>query len=201
MGIAQKQKQYTPEEYYALEREAAYKSEYYDGEIFAMAGGTGPHSRIIANIVGEIHYRLKGSPCAIYESSLRVMVRATGLRTYPDASVFCGEIEYDPEDPDKTTAMNPTILFEVLSPTTELYNRGTKADHYRQIESLKTHVLIAQAYPHVEVYHRQSGATWMFSEERELSGKLVLPAINIELSLADIYAGIVFPPRVSLREE
>ena len=89
MGIAQKQKRYTPEEYYALERDAAYKSEYYDGEIFAMAGGTGPHSRIIANIVGELHYRLKGSPCAVYESSLRVMVRPTGLRTYPDASVFC----------------------------------------------------------------------------------------------------------------
>jgi Uma2 family endonuclease len=200
MGVAQPQKRYTPQEYYALERDAAYKSDYYDGEIFAMSGGTGPHSRIIANIVGEIHYRLKGTPYAVYESSLRVLVRATGLRTYPDASVFCGEIDYDPEDPEKTTATNPTVLFEVLSPTTELYNRGAKADHYRRIESLKTHVLIAQASAHVEVYHRQSKATWMFSEEREITGKLVIPSIKVELALADIYAGVEFPPHVSLRD-
>ena len=201
MGVAQTQRRYTPEEYYALERDAAYKSEYYDGEIFAMAGGTSIHSRIITNILGELHGRLKASPCSVYESNLRVLVRATGLRTYPDASVFCGAIEYDPEDPKNTTAVNPTVLFEVLSPSTELYDRGSKADHYRRIESLKTHVLVAQSAPHVEVYHRQSGNAWTFVEEKELSAMLVIPAIKVELLLGDIYAGVEFPPRVSLREE
>ena len=200
MGVPPPQKRYTPQEYYALEHDAAYKSEYYDGEIFAMAGGTGPHSRIITNILGELHSRLKGTPCAVYESNLRVMVRATGLRTYPDAGVFCGPIEYDQEDPENTTAHNPTVLIEVLSPTTELYDRGSKADHYRRIESLKTHVLVAQVTPHIEVYHRQSGATWTFCEEKGLKGALVIPAINVELPLAEIYAGVEFPPRVSLRE-
>src|SRR3989442_163282 len=104
MGLRQPPTRYTPQEYYALERAAAYKSEYYDGEIYAMAAVTSIHSCIVTNILGELHQRLKGNPCAPYDSNLRVKVSATGLRTYPDASVFCEELEYDPEDSESETA-------------------------------------------------------------------------------------------------
>src|SRR3954468_9393189 len=107
MALPQARKRYTPAEYYALEDEADYKSDYYDGEIFDMSGGTSDHSLISLNIAGELRQRLKGKPCAASESKLRVKVEATGLRTYPDASVYCEPIRYDPEDPRRTTALNP----------------------------------------------------------------------------------------------
>jgi Uma2 family endonuclease len=120
-------KRYTPQEYYALEREAAYKSDYYDGEIFAMAGGTIAHSLICSNLVREVGNRLKGGPCAAYESNLRLKVQATGLRCYPDVGVYCGAMERDPDDPKSETVINPTVLIEVLSESTEAYDRGFKA--------------------------------------------------------------------------
>src|SRR4051812_24533660 len=121
MSVAEPVKRYTPQEYYVLERAAAYKSDYYKGEIFAMSGGTVAHSRISSNLVREVGNRLKGSPCDAYESNLRLKVKATGLRCYPDASVYCGKLERDPEDSSGETVTNPTVLFEVLSPSTEAY--------------------------------------------------------------------------------
>src|SRR5215203_608755 len=115
MGSAQAQQRYTPQEYYALEREAPYKSEFYNGEIFAMSGGTWQHSRITANVVTALNRRLTQSPCSTFDANLRLKVKATGLRTYPDCSVYCDELELDPEDPEDTTATNPTVLVEVLS--------------------------------------------------------------------------------------
>src|SRR5690348_15921477 len=115
MGFPKLVKRYTPQEYYDLEREAEYKSDYYQGEIFAMAGGTKSHSRICSNISREVGSRLKGTDCTDYQSDLRVKVKATGLRTYPDASVFCGPMEADPEDASGQTFTNPQVLFEVLS--------------------------------------------------------------------------------------
>ena len=195
MGIAQFQKRYTPQEYYALESDAACKSEYYDGEIFAMAGGTDEHSAIIGNIIVAVGMRLRGTNCVVRDSNLRMKVQATGLRTYPDAAVYCGEAVFDEEDSERQTRLNPTVLFDVLSPNTELYDRGSKAEHYRRIESLKTHVLVAQSAPHVEVYHRQSGNIWTFVAEKDLSAMLAIPAIKVELPLNDIYAGVEFRPR------
>ena len=192
MGVAQPQKRYTPEEYYALEREAAYKSDYYDGEIFSMAGGTAQHSRIVTNILGELHARLKGKPCAPYESNLRVAVRATGLRTYPDASVFCEPIEFDPKDPENTTALNPTVLFEVRSQTTEAYDRGFKSNNYRRIESLKAYLLVSQTDAHVEIYERQGGGTWLLSEAKGLDAVVSIVAIGVELPLSDVYDRVEF---------
>src|SRR5260370_5312452 len=131
MGLPKQTKRYTPAEYYELERKADYKSDYYDGEIFGMAGGTERHSLICTNVGGEIRQRLKGTPCAAYESNLRLKVKATGLRTYPDVSVYCGELERDPDDPQGETMTNPTLLFEVLSPSTEASALPTTAPHYR----------------------------------------------------------------------
>src|SRR2546421_282150 len=179
MGLIKQIRRYTPAEYYALEREADYKSDYYNGEIFAMAGGTERHSLICTNISGELRHRLKGKSCIAFESNLRLKVNATGLRTYPDVSVYCGERERDPDDPDAETLTNPTVLFEVLSPSTEAYDRTVKAPHFRRIESLQTLVLVRQEKPYAEVYHRRSDGSWSFHEAEGIDAVLQLPAIQI----------------------
>src|SRR5258706_1201652 len=180
-------KRYTPQEYYALEREATYKSDYYDGEIAAMAGGTIAHSLICSNLVREVGNRLKGGPCVAYESNLRLKVRATGLRCYPDVSVFCGALERDPEDPKLETVTNPTVLIEVLSESTEAYDRGFKADNYRRIESLRAYVLVSQTSPHVEVYERPAGGAWLLGGAKGLGARGKIPSTRGGLALAGIF--------------
>jgi Uma2 family endonuclease len=197
MGLPQPVKRYTPEEYYALEREAEYKSEYYQGEIFAMAGSTSRHSLITINIGGELRVRLKGKPCTPYDSNQRLRIKATGLRTYPDVSVYCGNIEYDAADLQVDTAINPTVVFEVLSKSTESFDRGAKAKAYRQIDSLRAHVLVSQEEPHVEVYERQSTGDWLLHEVSGLAASIRIPGIEIELPLAEIYDRVQFGPENS----
>jgi len=124
MTLVPIKRRYTPAEYYALEHEAEYKSDYYEGEIFNMSGGMATHSLISVNIVGELRQRLKGKPCTAYESNLRFKIEDSSLRTYPDASVYCEPLRFDPEDPRNTTATNPKVVFEVLSPSTEAYDRA-----------------------------------------------------------------------------
>src|SRR5579862_2344742 len=115
MTMPQRVKRYTPQEYYRLEDEAEFKSDYYKGEIFAMSGGTANHSLIAVNIAREIGNRLEGGPCRTFNSDLRLKIAATGLRTYPDVSVYCDGLEVDEEDPYGSTYVNPTVIFEVLS--------------------------------------------------------------------------------------
>lgn len=126
MALPQSSAYITPQEYYARERAADYKSEYYQGEVFAMAGTTTRHAKIGTNLLGELYGRLKGGHGSTYNSDQRIKVAATGLRAYPDASVFCSKMEYDPEDEQRETAENPTMLFEVLSESTEAYDGGSK---------------------------------------------------------------------------
>jgi Uma2 family endonuclease len=194
MALPQPVKRYTPQEYYALEREAEYKSDYYQGEIFAMAGGSALHSLITANIGGEVRQRLKGKPCRAYESNLRLAILATGLRCYPDVSIYRGPLIFDPEDHAGETAVNPAVLFEVLSKSTEGYDRGAKAENYRQIESLRAYVLVSQVNAHVEIYERQTSGNWLLRDANGLDAVLKLPAIDIELPLSEIYADVEFPP-------
>lgn len=190
-------KRFTPEEYYLLEREASYRSDFYDGEIFAMAGGTSRHSVIAVNIAGELRQQLKGKPCAPYESNQRLLVKATGLRVYPDVSVYCGPLEYDEHDPGSETATNPTLLFEILSRTTEAYDRGFKTENYRRIATLRAYLLISQQSPHVEIYERQNDGAWMFREERQLDASLQLSAIGVTLAMREIYDRIEFSNSVT----
>jgi Uma2 family endonuclease len=192
MGLPKPVKRYTPQEYYALERNAPYKSDYYRGEIFAMAGGTSRHSLIAGNIIGELHQRLKGSACAVYESNLRLKIQATGLRTYPDAAVYCTALERDEEDKDGETVTNPTVLFEVLSRTTEAYDRGLKAANYRQIPSPRAYLLVSQQEPGVEMFERQAGGSWLLSEARGREASLTISSIAVTLRLADVYDRINF---------
>ena len=137
---SQIQKHYTPEEYLALERQAQYKSEYYAGEIFAMAGASRWHNLIVTNVLRELSLQLKGRPCTTYPSAMRVKISPTGLYTYPDVTVVCGAARF--EDTQQDTLLNPTLIVEVLSESTEAYDRGGKFAHYRKLNSLLEYVLI-----------------------------------------------------------
>jgi Uma2 family endonuclease len=187
MTLPQPVRRYSVGEYYELERKADYKSDFYHGEIFAMAGGTARHSRITSNINREVGNQLKGTSCVTYESNLRLKATATGLRTYPDVSVYCHPLERDHEDSDGETYTNPTVLFEVLSSTTEAYDRGLNSSSYRTIQSLKAYVLVSQDEPHAEIYERQSNNTWMLHESRGLDELLEIAAIHLRLPLRDVY--------------
>jgi Uma2 family endonuclease len=192
MTLPQAKRRYTPAEYYALEEKAEYKSDYYEGEIFDMSGGTSNHSLISSNVVGELRQRLKGKPCKAYESNLRLKIEASSLRTYPDATVYCEQIRYDPEDPNRTTALNPTVLFEVLSPSTESYDRGLKSANYRLVKSLKAYGLVAKNRPYVELHYRQGNGEWAIRDIGGMDASVPLDAIGIDLPLVEIYDGVDF---------
>ena len=181
----------TPEQYLELEEQAAFKSEYLSGQIFAMAGGTPAHSAIGSDIVREAGGRLRRSPCQVYNSDLRVTVMQTGLITYPDVTAVRGEQHFHPRD--RNSLINPTVLFEVLSESTEGYDRGEKWAHYRRLDSLREYVLVSQDKARVEHYVRQDDGSWNFTAADGLDGRLTLPTLDCTLSLADIYDRVTFP--------
>ena len=182
----------TPEEYLALERETEAKSEYFNGEVFAMSGASEAHNLIVANLVSILITGLRGRPYKAYPSDMRVQVKATGLYTYPDASVVCGNAIF--ADDQKNTLRNPTIIFEVLSPTTEAYDRGAKFAHYRALDSLTDYVLISQDEARVEHFARQSPDRWLLSVYQGPEAVALLPSIDCELPLADVYDKVELPP-------
>jgi Uma2 family endonuclease len=175
----------TPQEYLEIERRAEYKSEYFDGEMFAMAGASPAHNRVVANTLTEINLQFKKRPCLAYANDLRVKISATGLYTYPDIVALCGPPRF--EDNQKDTLLNPTVIIEVLSDSTEAYDRGKKFQHYRTLESLQEYVLISQHECRVEHYVRQPGNQWTLTETHDLAEVIQLSAIQCQLALADIY--------------
>jgi len=183
----------TPEEYLRRERDAQTRHEYYHGEVFAMSGGTFEHSRICANIIRELGNRLKGTPCGVQERNLRIRVPRTMLYTYPDASVLCGEPQFDPLDAGRQTLTNPTLVVEVLSPSTESWDRGGKFDNYRLIDSLREYVLVRSESARVETFLRQPDGRWVFSVAAGLAAAARFHSIEVELPLAEIYRGVVLP--------
>jgi Uma2 family endonuclease len=175
----------TPEEYLAIERESDYKSEYFNGETFAMSGGTKQHNLITINVSSSLHAQLRKRPCAVYSSDQRVKVSATGLYTYPDISVVCEEAKFD--DAQQDTLLNPTVIIEVLSKSTAGYDRNEKFAHYRKLESLAEYALIAQKRHHVEHYTKRPDGDWLLSETDNLEQTIFLPSIGCTLSLLDAY--------------
>ncbi len=175
----------TPEEYLALERNANHKSEYFSGEIFAMTGASEPHNLIVANLVRELSLQLKKRPCKTYPSDMRVKVASTGHYTYPDTTIVCGLSLF--EDDQKDTLLNPTVIFEVLSKSTEGYDRGEKFAHYRKLESLTDYVLISQSRHLIEHYVRQPDSQWLLSETEGLGNTLQIASINCALALTELY--------------
>jgi Uma2 family endonuclease len=192
MGLAQKVPRLTPMEYLAIERAAPTKSEFYDGEMFAMAGGTALHSLIGTNVTGEFRNKLRGKHCVPYNADLRIQVQATGLFTYPDLSIICGPLQFADAD---DTVTNPSVLVEVLSPSTEAYDRGQKFLQYRQIPSLREYLLVSQHEPLLELFVRQDNNLWSLREAAGLDARLEIPSLEIAVSLAEIYANVDFLPQ------
>ncbi len=193
---SQPKRYYTPEEYLALERAADYKSEYVAGEIFAMAGASEDHNTIAGNIFRLLGNQFQGGPCRVYISDMRVQVAATGMYTYPDVVAVCGPREF--ADAHRDTLLNPTVVVEVLSPSTEAYDRGAKAAYYRRLPALAEYMLVAQDQMHIEHYARQ-GAGWFLTELAAPDDLLRLPALDAALPLAAIYENVEFPPDIAPR--
>jgi Uma2 family endonuclease len=193
MGLPQPIHRCTPEEYLRLERDASEKHEFYRGEVFAMSRGTSQHSLVIANVIGELRQRLKGSPCRVYDSNLRIRIPRTTLYTYPDVSVICGPLQFDRLDTQRHTVLNPTLIVEVLSPSTEAWDRGGKLESYIQIESLREYLLVSSTAARVEAYLRLPNGTWNYSDATGLQAQIALGSLQSGLPLAEVYAGVTFP--------
>lgn len=193
MALPVETRSVSPQEYLEMEREAEYKSEYLDGEIFAMSGGTARHSLIATQTLVALGLKLKGKSRKPYNSDLRIAVSPDGLYTYPDVSVFCEPMEFVFGSDD--TASNPAVVVEVLSKNTEAYDRGRKFGHYRQIATLRHYVLVSQDSPTIECFSREGDGRWALSEAIGLEASMPLGALGIELPLAEIYEGVEFPAR------
>jgi Uma2 family endonuclease len=183
----------SPGTYLVRERAAEERHEYFDGRIVAMAGGTTPHAAIAQNIGAHLYFRVRGG-CRVFQSDLKVQAAGGSAFMYPDVFVLCGEPGYIDRTHDVVT--NPTVVFEVLSKSTERHDRTTKAAAYRQIPSLHAYVLVSQKEPRVEVYTREADGRWSCAMYRQLGDTVPLPAIGCELTLAEIYRNL-FPAAVA----
>jgi Uma2 family endonuclease len=171
-------------EYAAAEEVSTVRHEFLNGRVFAMAGGTPEHGALAAAVMRELGLALRGKPCRVYSSDVRIRVLETNLSTYPDASVVCGQIEIAPDDPN--SVVNPTLLVEVLSESTEAYDRGAKASHYRRIPTLKEYVLIAQDERRIEVIRRNQQGGWELYEAR-IGAQLKIESLGISLDVDAVY--------------
>lgn len=178
---------YTLDDYLALERATHEKREFFRGEVFAMGGASEPHNLIVGNVLATLHERLRGKPCRVYPSDLRVKIPSTGLYTYPDVVVVCGETQLEqPGD----TLLNPTLLVEVLSDSSEAYDRGKKSEHYRALPSLTDYLLVAQDRVLVEHYSRQPGDLWLLHAVNRLDASMAIPSLHCELALTEVYLNV-----------
>ena len=180
----------TPEEYLEFERKSEERHEYFDGEIFAMSGAKRNHNKISTNLSGLVWQHLKGKNCESYSSDMRVFVPETGLYTYPDLVVVCGEPKF--KDDVFDTLLNPVLLVQVLSDSTESYDRGKKFQHYRSIESLQEYVLVSQNEARIEKYVRHGDGFWLLSEAVGLDSEIEFSSIQCKVPLAEIYDKIDF---------
>lgn len=178
-------RRYTLEDYLSVEEMSAIRHEFLAGEIFAMVGGMPEHAALSAASVVVLGSRLLGRPCRPYSADLRIRVVATGLATYADAAVICGEPLRDPASPTHVT--NPSVIVEVLSPSTEAYDRGDKREHYQQISSLREYVLIAQDRRAIEVHVRGASGAWQRIEYGP-GQRVELPSIGVVFTVDELYA-------------
>lgn len=190
MGTAQKKPLYKYEEYLSLEEASDIRSEYYDGEIFDMAGGTEEHSRIISNVIREVGNEIFEKDCSVFEGNLKVRIEAANSTVYPDAMVVCSPIEYDHDRKD--IICNPGIVIEVLSEGTAGYDRGGKFRKYQQLPSLQEYVLIEQKEAQVDVFRRNAQGLWILHSFQGLDAVLVLESLNIQVEMARLYHRVQF---------
>ena len=193
MSLPALQPRYSAAEYLRMERTALEKHEFDDGEILAMSGASPRHVILAGNCFFQLKLLLKGKPCQPYGSDLRIAPEPGRRFVYPDISIICGPPQFDPADDRNETVTNPVAIVEILSPSTERYDRTRKFDQYRKCPTFREYVLIAQDEPRVETFFRQSDGSWLFNAWQGNDSLLKLLSISVEIPLADIYAGVEFP--------
>ena len=189
---AQPKPVYSVEAYLEMERSGALKHEYYRGEIFALAGSSEAHNLILTNILTSLNLQLRKRPCKVYPSDMRLRIPKTGLYTYPDVSIVCGTPQFD--DSKRDTLLNPLIVIEILSPSTERYDRGKKFQNYRTIPTLQEYILISQDEHHIEHYANQNDGNWLLTSYDGMSAGCYLKAIDCTLALDDVYNKVDIEP-------
>ncbi len=182
---------YTLEEYFELERSSDVKYEYWDGEVYAMAGASVAHEQVFGNVFTFLRNQLRGRPCHVFSSNLHVKVPAAPPYRYPDLTALCGQPEYEIIG-GVQALINPTLIVEILSPSTEAYDRGDKFIDYKSIPSFGEYLLIAQHRPHVTHYVRRPDGSWSYEDANELSATLMLPTIDCSLPLSEVYQDVEF---------
>ena len=191
---------YSPEEYLRLERDATERHQYFLGEIFpihsgpTVTGRSDQHSRVVGNIVGSLARRQLGSRYAVFDRNLRVSIPSAKSFTNPDVTVVCGPLQFDPLEPRQEILLNPTLIVEVLSPLTEVYDRVGKFENYRDIESFREYVLVSQDVARVETFRHCPDGAWLYTSAARLEADVRLHSLEIPLPLTEIYAGVPFPP-------
>ena len=181
---------FTPNEYLVNERKSEIKHEFLDGVVFAMAGASKKHNQISSNLVRIIGNQILNKPCSVYASDMRVKSEATNKYSYPDIVVSCENENFEDEEED--SLLNPLIIIEILSDSTEAYDRGDKFFHYRQIDSFVEYVLVSQKNQHIERFIRQADNTWLYSEFKTATDTVELSAISCHLLLNDMYDKVMF---------
>ena len=190
----------TPEEYLRIERDAEWKSEYIDGEMFAMSGASPRHVLITGNLVRELGNQLHDGPWGVYPADLRVSTDRRRHYTYPDVVVACDPLQF--VDDRKDTITNPTLIAEVLSESTEKYDRGAKFERYRTVPSLAEYLLVSQERVHIELYTRQANGVWALREWNDRAAEIDLPSLQCRLKISEIYAKVAFDEQAtSLTED
>lgn len=190
-SLLEPQKRMTFAEYVEQELRSDVRSEYHGGEVLEMSGGTIDHSRIIRNVARRLAERLEGKPCESFEANLRLYVRSMDRGFYPDAQVICGPVDYLDTETTRTTVLNPTVVIEVLSPSTAVYDRGEKLRAYLTVPSLKHYVLIESTTAYVEMLTRRDDG-WLRTDASGMEGVLKLNSIEVELKLSELYLGVEF---------
>ncbi|MCX6362018.1 MAG: Uma2 family endonuclease [Armatimonadetes bacterium] len=190
MSLARNPEQWTPEAYLAFERKSDAKHELIDGRLVAMSGASRAHAALAAKLSGILYQRLRGCGCQAFSSDLRVRAGEPDQYTYPDLSVVCGEVLL--EDDQGDTLLNPTMLVEILSPSTQAYDRGAKFRRYQGIAALRDYILVSQDQPLVEVFSRADGGRWLYASAEGLASMIEAPSLGCTIELAELYEGIAF---------
>jgi Uma2 family endonuclease len=193
----QPRRRYTLEEYFALELASEEKYEYFDGEVFNMSGGSRDHEQIISNLIRSLGNKLAGRSCRVYPSNLRVKVPSQPPYRYPDLTALCDEPQFE-QIGGVDALLNPSLILEVLSASTEVYDRTDKFTHYKSIESFAEYVLVAQRRAHVTHFIRGEQGVWTHREYNDLDAVMRLASLGCELRLREIYENVEFPPPAPL---
>ncbi|OQX20212.1 MAG: hypothetical protein BWK80_36005 [Desulfobacteraceae bacterium IS3] len=190
--LLQEKNKITREEYLAAERASEIRNEYFDGEIFAMAGASREHNQISGNVVRVLGNQLLEKPCSVFSSDMKVKIEAVGKYCYPDVVLLCEKEKF--EDEHKDVLLNPLAIIEILSDSTEAYDRGDKFIHYQLSDSLEEYILISQYVCMVEKFARRDDETWIYSKYRTMGDVVKIEAVKCELPLSEIYRKVNFNP-------